>query len=248
MNGLPQTTILISRLRHEIAEKLALVNRAFFTQKATHPRIRESKNDSKRQIGTTSPFKIVRTTQARGLYSGGHHEDLKKRKQGTALYAGATIIIVGSLVYAAVPLYRIFCQETGLAGTPITSLGAQGKASGPLDAPLVPVKGAKPIRITFAADTAPNMPWKFSPEQRHVQVIPGQTALVFYSATNTASRDITGVATYSIIPARAAPYFNKIQCFCFEEQHLGAGEQVDMPVFFYLGFQVFQTYSCSYFQ
>jgi cytochrome c oxidase assembly protein subunit 11 len=78
------------------------------------------------------------------------------------------------------------------------------------------------------------MPWKFSPLQTAVNVKPGQTALAFYTASNFTDKDITGLATYNIIPARAALYFNKIQCFCFEEQRLGAGEQIEMPVFFFL--------------
>jgi cytochrome c oxidase assembly protein subunit 11 len=78
------------------------------------------------------------------------------------------------------------------------------------------------------------LPWKFSPQQREVRVLPGETALAFYTATNKGPTDIIGVATYSVTPAQVAPYFSKIQCFCFEEQKLNAGESVDMPVFFFI--------------
>lgn len=67
-----------------------------------------------------------------------------------------------------------------------------------------------------------------------MRVLPGETALAFYTATNTSQEDIIGVATYSVTPGQVAPYFSKIQCFCFEEQRLNAGETVDMPVFFYI--------------
>jgi len=67
-----------------------------------------------------------------------------------------------------------------------------------------------------------------------VRVLPGETALAFYTATNNSDADIIGVATYSVSPGQVAPYFSKIQCFCFEEQRLNAGETVDMPVFFYI--------------
>lgn len=67
-----------------------------------------------------------------------------------------------------------------------------------------------------------------------MRVLPGETALAFYTATNKSSSDIIGVATYSVTPGQAAPYFSKIQCFCFEEQKLNAGESVDMPVFFFI--------------
>ena len=78
------------------------------------------------------------------------------------------------------------------------------------------------------------MPWKFTPQQREVRVLPGETALAFYTATNKSDEDIIGVATYSVTPGQVAPYFSKIQCFCFEEQRLNAGETVDMPVFFFI--------------
>lgn len=78
------------------------------------------------------------------------------------------------------------------------------------------------------------MPWKFVPQQREVRVLPGETALAFFTATNKSDEDIIGVATYSVTPAQVAPYFSKIQCFCFEEQRLNAGETVDMPVFFFI--------------
>ncbi|PJF17532.1 COX11-like protein [Paramicrosporidium saccamoebae] len=121
----------------------------------------------------------------------------------------------------------MFCQETGFAGTPKKSEQLDGEI-------LKPVPGAKPVRITFVSETSKSLPWKFVPEQKSIAVVPGQTALAFYSAENNGDRDIVGMATYSVVPAKAAQYFNKIQCFCFEEQRLGPGEQVDMPVFFYL--------------
>ena len=78
------------------------------------------------------------------------------------------------------------------------------------------------------------MPWKFIPQQREVRVLPGETALAFFTATNKSEEDIIGIATYSVTPAQVAPYFSKIQCFCFEEQRLNAGETIDMPVFFFI--------------
>lgn len=145
------------------------------------------------------------------------------------LYCSSTIIGFIGLVYASVPLYRAFCQKTGFGGTPKKKeleIGELGK--------LKPVPGARKIPIVFDAHVSNYLPWKFQPEQPSVNVIPGQTALAFYKARNTSSTAITGVATYNIIPSKAAQYFNKIQCFCFEEQRLDANEDVDMPVFFYL--------------
>lgn len=88
--------------------------------------------------------------------------------------------------------------------------------------------------VQFNADVADGMPWKFIPTQREVRVKPGESALAFYTAENRSSTPITGVSTYNVTPMKAAVYFNKIQCFCFEEQRLLPGEQIDMPVFFYI--------------
>ena len=93
---------------------------------------------------------------------------------------------------------------------------------------------ARRLRITFNGSVSDVLPWKFKPQQREVRVLPGETALAFYTATNKSDSDVIGVATYSVSPAQASPYFSKIQCFCFEEQRLNAGESVDMPVFFFI--------------
>lgn len=127
------------------------------------------------------------------------------------------------------------CQTTGWGGQPIRAHGgASDPSSADLAARLEPVADAKRIRVTFSASVSNVLPWKFVPQQREVRVLPGETALAFYTATNTSDKDIIGVATYSVTPGQTAAYFSKIQCFCFEEQRLAAGETVDMPVFFYL--------------
>ncbi|KAI0556176.1 amine oxidase [Xylaria curta] len=145
-------------------------------------------------------------------------------------------IILGTVAfsYGSVPMYKMICQTTGWGGTPIKAPGHGGSEDGDLASRLVPVRDARRIRVTFNASVSDVLPWKFVPQQREVRVLPGETALAFYTATNRSDSDIIGVATYSVTPAQVAPYFSKIQCFCFEEQRLNAGETVDMPVFFYL--------------
>ncbi|KAI1002958.1 hypothetical protein K3495_g5248 [Podosphaera aphanis] len=140
-----------------------------------------------------------------------------------------------ALSYGSVPMYKMICQTTGWGGQPIKAPG-HGSASDGIDLSerLRPVTTAKRIRITFNGSVSDVLPWKFVPQQREVRVLPGETALAFYTATNKSSEDIIGVATYSVTPAQVAPYFSKIQCFCFEEQRLNSGETVDMPVFFYI--------------
>lgn len=100
--------------------------------------------------------------------------------------------------------------------------------------PFTQVEGGRPFTVYFIAETAAAMPWSFTPQQKYVKVVPGETALAFYTAHNPTSVPVTGVSTYNVNPARAGLYFHKIQCFCFEEQRLRPHEEIDMPVFFYI--------------
>ncbi|KAJ3293025.1 Cytochrome c oxidase assembly protein cox11, mitochondrial [Borealophlyctis nickersoniae] len=144
-------------------------------------------------------------------------------------YTGAVIVVFVGLTYAAVPLYRLICSDTGLDGTPRTANGSKFEPE-----TMVPVTGARKIKIQFESSLSDKMRWKFTPQTKEITVVPGETALAFYTALNPTDQDIVGLSTYSVVPAKAAQYFNKIQCFCFEEQKLAAQEEVDMPVFFYI--------------
>ncbi|KAI1257795.1 hypothetical protein MGN70_000839 [Eutypa lata] len=162
-----------------------------------------------------------------------------KYKNRTTMYYTLSIILgTVAFSYGSVPLYKMICQTTGWGGQPVRAPGHGGSTSDDPDfdpsTRMVPVTTAPRIRVTFNASVSDILPWKFVPQQREVRVLPGETALAFYTATNKSDSDIIGVATYSVTPAQVAPYFSKIQCFCFEEQRLNAGETVDMPVFFYL--------------
>ncbi|KAI9889705.1 MAG: Cytochrome c oxidase assembly protein cox11, mitochondrial [Vezdaea aestivalis] len=139
-----------------------------------------------------------------------------------------------ALSYGSVPMYKMLCQTTGWGGQPIRS-PSHGSGSPDEDPStrLTPT-GTRRLRITFNSNVSDVLPWKFTPQQREVRVLPGETALAFYTASNRSDQDIIGVATYSVTPGQVAPYFSKIQCFCFEEQRLNAGETVDMPVFFFI--------------
>ncbi|KAG7294273.1 hypothetical protein NEMBOFW57_004344 [Staphylotrichum longicolle] len=166
-------------------------------------------------------------------------EVYKRRNRSTAYYTISIILGTVAFSYGSVPMYKMICQTTGWGGQPVRAHGGGSSSSSSdpdfdLASRLEPVTDAKRIRVTFSSSVSDVLPWKFTPQQREVRVLPGETALAFYTATNTSDKDIIGVATYSVTPAQTAPYFSKIQCFCFEEQRLAAGETVDMPVFFYL--------------
>lgn len=102
------------------------------------------------------------------------------------------------------------------------------------NAELEAAAAARDLTVLFNADVSDSLPWKFSPTQRSVNIKPGESTLAFYTAQNLSNKAITGVSTYNVTPQQAGVYFNKIQCFCFEEQKLRPGEKIDMPVFFYV--------------
>ena len=150
-----------------------------------------------------------------------------------ALHLAALAVGMVGATYAAVPLYRAFCQATGFGGTVREGGAVEDKLAQRRAAPPA-APSTRDLTITFNADVADGLHWRFAPSQRAVVVRPGQSALAFFTATNLSDRAITGVGTYNVAPQHAAPHFNKVQCFCFEEQRLLPGEAVDMPVLFYV--------------
>jgi cytochrome c oxidase assembly protein subunit 11 len=126
-----------------------------------------------------------------------------------------------ALAFASVPLYRAFCQLTGFDGTPLRAEKAPGAIAGQ-------------IGVRFDANINSSLPWKFEPVQETVRIAPGARTQILYRATNVTARATAGRAVFNVSPQRAAPYFNKIECFCFTEQTLRGGQSVDMPVIFYV--------------
>uniref|UniRef100_A0A1I8P5T0 Cytochrome c oxidase assembly protein COX11, mitochondrial n=1 Tax=Stomoxys calcitrans TaxID=35570 RepID=A0A1I8P5T0_STOCA len=151
----------------------------------------------------------------------------KKNLRSTLYYVTAGGVLIVGLSYAAVPLYRMFCQAYSYGGT--TSQGHDAEKVETMEK----VKD-RIIKVRFNADVASSMRWNFRPQQYEIKVAPGETALAFYTAKNPTDHPVIGISTYNVVPFEAGAYFNKIQCFCFEEQQLNPHEEVDMPVFFYI--------------
>jgi cytochrome c oxidase assembly protein subunit 11 len=143
------------------------------------------------------------------------------RQGRTALLAVLGICFMTGLAWAAVPLYRMFCQATGLNGTTQRGLAAPGAVN------------AK-VRVNFDANVSPKLAWVFKPENPNETVDVGARDMVFFTATNRSNKPITGTATFNVTPDEAGQYFTKIQCFCFTEQTLAPGETVRMPVIFFV--------------
>lgn len=158
---------------------------------------------------------------------------IRERNRTFAAWMLAIALGTMGMSYASVPLYRVFCQVTGFGGTVRVNDAGEG------DGFVTAIDEAKivedrPLTIRFNADVSAKMPWRFTPSQSQVVVLPGETALAFYVARNNSSEPVTGIATYNVTPAKAGIYFNKVQCFCFDEQRLKPGETLDMPVFFFI--------------
>ncbi|TFK21191.1 cytochrome c oxidase assembly protein COX11 [Coprinopsis marcescibilis] len=162
----------------------------------------------------------------------------RDRNRSLLMYSSAVILVAVGASYAAVPLYRMFCAATGFAGTPKVGTGRFEAER------LVPVESARRIKVHFNADKSEQLPWLFTPQQKFVSVLPGESSLAFYTAKNNSSQDIIGIATYNVTPDRVAPYFSKVECFCFEEQKLLAGEEVDMPLLFFIDKDILDDPSC----
>lgn len=154
--------------------------------------------------------------------------ELSEKNKRLGLYAISIVIAVTGVSYASVPLYKVFCQTTGFGGTTKRADSLESVVG------TAPAEKSRPIKIVFNADVSDTTPWKFFPTQPDILVVPGETALAFFTVKNKTDKAVIGVATYNVFPPKAGLYFNKIQCFCFDEQRLKPREEVDMPVFFFV--------------
>ena len=144
-----------------------------------------------------------------------------KNARMALMLAGMVAVMIG-VSFASVPLYRLFCQVTGFGGTTQVAASAPGEV------------GERVIKVRFNADVNQKLPWAFQPAQREVTLRVGESGLAFYRARNLAARPTVGVSTFNVTPQKAGAYFNKVQCFCFEEQTLQPGQEVDMAVSFFV--------------
>ena len=135
----------------------------------------------------------------------------------------AVVLAMTGMAYAAVPLYKIFCQVTGYGGT--TQRSELLSDVRVLD---------RQITIRFDANIANDLHWNFKPVERKVLIKLGEQKQISFTAENLSNETITGTATFNVTPQYAGVYFNKIECFCFTETTLKPGEKIDMPVIFFI--------------
>jgi len=147
---------------------------------------------------------------------------LARRNRRTVGAAFGMVTFMVGLSFAAVPLYDLFCRITGFGGTPMVG------------GPAAPAAGNHTITVRFNANTQPNLPWRFEPLQNYLQLQVGEEGMGFYRARNFSDTPATGISTYNVTPEVVGRYFQKTACFCFEEQTLTPGQEVDMPLVFWI--------------
>lgn len=152
-------------------------------------------------------------------------ETRRRRNRYVFAALAGLVLMMNGFAYATVPAYRAFCQQFGFAGTPLV------EAEGPENEEILTDRA---VTVRFNSDIDPALDWNFKPVQRSVELQVGETALAFFEASNLAPQSITGTATFNVTPLKVAPYFAKIECFCFTEQTLAPGETVQMPVTFFV--------------
>lgn len=151
-------------------------------------------------------------------------DDLARKNKKTASFVLIAVCAMVGLSFASVPLYNVFCKVTGWSGT--TQVAEQF----PPQEEVVD----REITVRFDANTAPNLPWNFKPENLSVKVKLGERGFINYIAMNRASVPYAGTALFNVTPLKAGKYFQKVQCFCFDEQILQPGQEMNMPVLFYV--------------
>lgn len=155
--------------------------------------------------------------------------DISARNLRLSITLGFVVCVMIGLSFASVPLYDLFCRVTGYGGT--TQQVAEGSDE-ILD---------RVIKVRFDASTNSALPWHFKPEQLEISLRVGETGLAYYKAKNNGTRPYIGTASFNVTPLKAGQYFNKIDCFCFSEQRLNPGQEVDMPVTFYVDPEIVQN-------
>lgn len=149
--------------------------------------------------------------------------DIRNKRVGVAVACLAAGML--GLAFASVPLYKLFCQVTGYAGTPKiggTAVAVTGPAAN------------KVIKVMMDANVNSKLNWTFKPNLHNVNVHLGEETLATYTAKNLGDKAVTGTATFNVVPFKAAQYVSKIDCFCFTEQRLEAGQEMPMLVSFYI--------------
>jgi cytochrome c oxidase assembly protein subunit 11 len=146
----------------------------------------------------------------------------RRRNAAVVLLSLGVVAGMAGLAYASVPLYRLFCQVTGFGGATRTATAAPDAVAGTA------------VTVRLDANVGGGLPWRFAAERPQVTLALGESATMVYRAENLSDQPLVGTATFNVTPFAAGAYFNKLQCFCFAEQALAAGQSAALPVTFFV--------------
>jgi cytochrome c oxidase assembly protein subunit 11 len=147
---------------------------------------------------------------------------LNAKNRRVALSAAAVACAMVGLAYASVPLYKLFCEATGFGGT------TQVATAAPKDI------ANQTITIRFDSNIDSSLGWNFHAKQTRQTIRIGEVTMAAFSVENFGTKETTGTAAFNVTPVAAGAYFNKIECFCFTEQTLKAGETAELPVQYFV--------------
>jgi cytochrome c oxidase assembly protein subunit 11 len=156
--------------------------------------------------------------------------DRRRANRRTMVMMAVVGLAMLALGFASVPLYRIFCEKTGYGGTPQRAYDNAG----------VKVATGHRLSVRFDSNVAPGMPWQFRPEQATQTITIGAKTMAIFIAKNMSNKPVTGSAAFNVSPEQAGAFFTKIQCFCFTQQTLQPGQEVRMPVIYYVDPKILQ--------
>lgn len=150
----------------------------------------------------------------------------KKSNRKLVLTLCASVVGMFGFGFALVPLYDVMCETLGINGKTNTVSAIQPQGMQP--------DVSRTVRVELMAHISPDMPWTFIPKKRVLEVHPGQVIQTAFVASNQSNQPLVGQAVPSVSPGLGASYFNKIECFCFNQQPLEANAQAEMALIFYI--------------
>ncbi len=155
---------------------------------------------------------------------------LMSKNKFSLFYIFLFVLLMLGLSYASVPLYDLFCRVTGYAGTTQKSEIAPGSTGTSLR-----------VQVRFDANVQKELNWSFLAPENEIILEPGVQKIIYYKAKNLSKEESVGTASFNVSPPKAGSIFMKIDCFCFENQTLKPGEEIDMPVAFYIDPKIFKN-------
>ncbi|GIU03964.1 cytochrome c oxidase assembly protein [Shewanella glacialipiscicola] len=155
------------------------------------------------------------------------HQQVNKPKSNRKLISMLVIGCIGmfGFGFALVPLYDVLCEKLGINGKPANTASSYQA---------ITVDTSRIVTVEFISQVQTGMPWQFEPQTKRLEVHPGELIHTAFLARNMSDRATVGQAIPSVSPGQGAAFFNKTECFCFNQQHLAASTSTELPLIFFV--------------